>query len=186
MKKTLLLSGIACLAAVNANAMSWNLSDYRPYIGADYVYSYAKQGSDARHLKDDFNSGKANLGMQFYQNWDLEFSYQQSGELKSRGGFEGHRVKNYFSSYALDLYGKYPMFCTKLNLVATAGAAIYHMKYKGLPKKSFDRVGYRVGAGLQYDFNKYWAARVIGRYSYIGADYTDNLKEVTAGLQYRF
>ena len=55
MKKTLLLSGIACLAAVNANAMSWNLSDYRPYIGADYVYSYAKQGSDARHLKDDFN-----------------------------------------------------------------------------------------------------------------------------------
>jgi len=190
MKKTLLLSGvagIASLAAFNAEAMmNWNINDYRPYIGGDYVYSYAKQGSDAKHMKHNFHSGKANLGMQFYQNWDLEFSYQQSGELKSKANPTGKQAKNYFSAYALDAYGKYPLFCTNLGALATVGTAIYHAKYKGLPKKSFNRVGYRAGLGLQYDFNKNIAARVIGRYSYVGADYLNNLKEVTVGFQYRF
>ncbi len=186
MKKMLLLSGVACLMAANANAMSWNMKNIRPYVGADYVYSYAKQGGEARHIKDDFNSMKFNLGMQIYQNWDLEFSFQQSGELKSKNGEGGRHVKNYFSAYALDAYGKYPLFCSKLSALATVGTAIYHVKYKGLSKRGYDRVGYRAGVGMQYDFTKNMSARVVGRYSYIGSAYTDNLMEVTAGLQYRF
>lgn len=183
----LLLSGVAaCFTAFNANAMNWNIRDYRPYVGADYVYFHSKNGGDARHLKDDFNAGKFNLGMQFYKNWNLEFSFQQSGELKSKSSPDGRQVKNYFTTYALDLYGKYPMFCSKLSLLGTAGAGIYHAKYKKMPKSSYNRVGYRAGLGLQYDFNEHFGARVVGRYSYIGSSYTNNLKEVTAGIQYRF
>jgi opacity protein-like surface antigen len=188
MKKTLLLSGVACacLAVTQAEAMSWNINDYRPYVGAEYVYSYVKQGSDARHLKKDFNSGKADFGMQLYKNYNIEFSYQQSGELKSKTTYSTARAKNYFSVYALDIYGKYPILCSGFGVLGTVGTAIYHAKYKNLPKSSYDRVGYRAGIGLQYDFNTNFAARVVGRYSYIGSEYTDNMKEVTAGILYRF
>ena len=102
-------------------------------------------------MKKYFHSGKANVGMQLYENWDLEFSYQQSGEIKGRT-LEGKRGKNYFSVYALDAYGKYPMFCSNLSLLGTVGAGIYHAKYKNFPKTSYNKVGYRAGLGLQYDF----------------------------------
>ena len=38
MKKTLLLAGVAGIFAFNAQAMSWNINEYRPYIGADYSF----------------------------------------------------------------------------------------------------------------------------------------------------
>lgn len=186
MKKTLLLSGLACVAAFNAEAMNFNMKEIRPYVGADYVYFYAKNGGAARHLKDDFSAGKFNVGMQMYKNWDLEFSFQQSGELKSGKPDADSKIKNYFTTYAMDVYGKYPIMCSKLNALATVGTGIYHVKYKNMDRGSFNRVGYRAGLGLQYDFNDNFSARVVGRYSYIGAATVDNLMEVTAGLQYRF
>ena len=64
--------------------------------------------------------------------------------------------------------------------------ARFCLKYKNMDRGSFNRVGYRAGLGLQYDFNDNFSARVVGRYSYIGAATVDNLMEVTAGLQYRF
>ena len=76
MKKTLLLSGVACIFALNAQAMNWNINEYRPYVGADYSFFKAKQGNQANRMKKYFHSGKANVGMQLYQNWDLEFSFQ--------------------------------------------------------------------------------------------------------------
>lgn len=185
MNKSLLLAGVACLFATSANAMDWNMKNYKPYVGAEYVYSYAKLGSDARNLKNDFNSGKVDLGMQFYRYWDLEFSFQQSGENKSNTEEYG-RVKNYFQAYALDMYGKYPLMCSPLSAVGTVGTAIYHMKYKDLPQNSNDRVGYRVGVGMQYDITQNFAARVIGRYSYVGTEYLNNLMEVNAGFLYSF
>ena len=185
MKKTLLLAGIASIFAFNAQAMNWNMMQYSPYVGAEYSFLKAKQGHHAKKMKKYFHSCKAKIGMQIYQNWDLEFSYQQTGELKGRT-LEGKRGKNYFSVYALDAYGKYPIMCSKLSALGTIGAGIYHGKYKGFPKGAYNKVGYRAGLGLQYDFNKNWGARVVGRYSYIGSGYTNNFKEVTAGLQYRF
>ena len=186
MKKTLLLSGIACLAAFSAEAMSFDMNSFRPYVGADYVFFRPKNGSSARHLKDKFHAGKFNVGVNMYKNWDLEFSFQQSGELKSGKPDASSKIKNYFTTYAMDLYGKYPIMCSKFNALATVGAAIYHVKYSNLDKTSFDRVGYRAGLGVQYDFNDNMSARVVGRYSYVGSAYVNNLMEVTAGLQYRF
>ena len=71
MKKTLLLAGVASIFALNAQAMSWNINEYRPYVGADYSFFKAKQGNQAKNMKKYFHSGKANVGMQLYENWDL-------------------------------------------------------------------------------------------------------------------
>ena len=48
MKKTLLLAGVACLVSLNANAGYWSdvYHEMKPYIGADYIYSYDNNRSD--------------------------------------------------------------------------------------------------------------------------------------------
>lgn len=191
MKKLLLLSGVAFLAVANVNTASAGMnyrssSEYAPYIGVDYVYSHAKMGGSARNFKDDFHSAKFDLGMQMYKNWYMEFSYQMSGKVKNRGGYEDNTVKTSFMDYAMDMYGKYPIMCSDFSLLATVGAAIYDLDFKGMNNKSTTRVGYRGGLGMQYDFNQDWAARAVARYSYVGANRMNNLKEATVGMIYRF
>ncbi len=185
MKKSLLLtSAIACFTSFNANAM--DMMNMRPYVGAEYVFSHAKQGSYAQAAKDNYHSGKFDLGIEWMKNIDTEFSYQMSGQLNSHSTIDDEKMKGSFEAYALDVYGKYPIMCSPLSAVGTIGGAIYSMDYKGLPNKSTSKVGYRAGVGMQYDFNEHFAARVIGRYSYINTSYLNNLMEVNAGMIYRF
>lgn len=188
MKKILLLSGVACLMAVNAQAGIYNWQKFliRPYIGADYVYSHAHQGNDAKNFKKNFHSGKADLGMEWNKRIYTEFSYQMSGELKNANPYGDGKSKNSFQAYAMDLYGKMPIMCSNLGAVLTAGGAIYDIKYKQMPNSSTTKVGYRAGLGMQYDMTDNLSARVIGRYSYIGTKRMNNLKEVTVGMLYRF
>jgi len=188
MKKFLLLSGAALLFSANAEAMMHRgLSEMKPYIGAEYVYSKAKLGGTAGGLKDNFNSAKGDLGIELYKNFYTEFSYQQSWQVKNKyAAPDRTSVKQRFAAYAMDVYAKMPIMCSPFGLVATGGLALYDVTQKGLPDKSFQRVGYRIGGGMQYDFSEHWSARVIGRYSYVGANRLDNYKEVAAGMLYRF
>ncbi|MBP5353084.1 MAG: porin family protein [Alphaproteobacteria bacterium] len=186
MKKFLLLSGVAMLFATQSEAMQWNRNIVDPYMGVDYVYSRAHHGGLAKGAKENYNSPKFNLGMEMYRNWSMEFSYQMSPRLKSYAEAADRHIKNSFQAYALDMYGKYPIMCSNVGALATIGTAIYNARFRGLPDKSFTRVGYRIGAGLQYDFATHFAARVVGRYSYVGSERLNNLKEVTVGMLYRF
>ena len=183
-----MLTGAAMLISANANAMMYSgLSEFKPYVGAEYVYSKAKLGGTAGRLKDNFNSMKGDLGIEMYKNIYTEFSYQQSWQVKNKYAAPNRAsVKQRFAAYALDLYGKMPIMCSPFGLVATGGLALYDVTQKGLPDKSFQRVGYRIGGGMQYDMSEHWSARLIGRYSYVGADRVDNYKEVTVGMLYRF
>lgn len=188
MKKFLLLSGAALLFSANANAMMHgNHIQMKPYIGAEYVYSKAKLGGTASSLKDNFNSMKGDLGIEWYKNIYTEFSYQQSWQVKNKYAAPDRvSVKQRFAAYAMDLYGKMPIMCSPFGLVATGGLALYDVTQKGLPDKSFQRVGYRIGGGMQYDMSEHWSARVIGRYSYVGAKRLNNFREVTVGMLYKF
>lgn len=189
MKKILLLSGVACLFSINAQAgvYNWQKPSVRPYVGAEYVYSRAHQGGDAKHFKKNFNSGKANLGLELDKNIYTEFSFQMTGDLKNSNPYnEEGKSTNHFQAYALDLYGKMPILCSDFGALLTAGGAIYDIKYKQMPNSSTTKVGYRAGVGLQYDMTDHISARVVGRYSYIGAKRMNNLKEVTVGMLYRF
>ncbi len=187
MKKTLLLAGVASVLSFGASATEYNwMNEYDPYIGADYVYSYGKFGGTARGAKKSYNSGAVNLGIRMYDYLGLEAFYQQSGERKN------HRAdgefKTQFLAYGADLYGYAPVYCSGFNFLGSLGLANYRFKFKypDVSSKHQERIGYRAGVGMQYDFNEHWAARVMGRYTYIGMARVNNLKEVTAGLRYSF
>ncbi len=80
-----------------------------------------------------------------------------------------------------------PIGCDGFNLLGTLGLANYNMKVKYVRgSQNKQRMGYRAGVGMQYNFTENFAARVVGRYSYIGARNLDNLMEVTTGVKFMF
>lgn len=185
MKKTLLLAGVACLFSVSANAMDV-AKEFRPYIGLDYVYSHADYKDLVLEPKKSYNSGMVSVGTWISPYASLEAFFQQSAEVKSHNGTIDH-IKTKFYAYGLDAYGYLPLGCDGFNLLGSLGLANYNMKVKyhqGSDDKQ--RMGYRVGIGAQYNFTEHFAARVVGRYSFIGAKHLDNLMEVTAGIRYTF
>lgn len=192
MKKTLLMAGVASVltftSAFDANAgyMHDILKESRAYIGADYVYSRVKFGSPATHMKKNFNSGMVNIGAEMYDYYGWELFYQQSRKGKKTHDGEKHSAK--FLAYGMDVYGYAPIMCSPLNLVGTLGFANYRfdMTYPDVSSKKQNRIGYRAGAGLQYNLTDHVSMRVIGRYSYVGMKRVNNLKEITAGLRYTF
>lgn len=57
MKKTLLLAGVACLFSFGANAADYSLSELRPYVGLDYVYTDANIKKETRIKIDNTQTG---------------------------------------------------------------------------------------------------------------------------------
>ncbi len=196
MKKTLLLAGVASLFSYNANAMMEMPSDFRPYVGVDYVYSKAdfkdeaSRLEDSGYLEDKFNSGVINAGIKMGDYYSIEAFYQQSASEKGDYFvYDGmsHKAETKFDAYGIDLYGYMPVGCDGLSLLGTVGLANYELEVKEMgQKETWNRVGYRAGIGAQYDFNENWSARIVGRYSYIDTKAVDNLMEATAGIRYTF
>ena len=188
MKKILLLAGVASIVTLNAKAGYWTdmYNDMKPYIGADYIYSNIKFGNPARGLRDSYHSGSVNLGARMYGYWGLEAFYQQSGKSEKRHPDGKHSAE--FLAYGADWYGYAPIMCSQFNVLGSLGLANYRFKfgYPDIASKTQNRVGYRAGIGMQYDFNEHIAARVMGRYTYLGMKRVNNLKEVTVGLRYMF
>ena len=190
MKKTLLLAGVACVFAMNANAAEFMNYTVNPYIGLDYVYSDANIKKEYK-VKKDYNSGAVNIGTMLSDYASIEAFFQQSGEGTSKvSGVEKYKSK--FYAYGLDAYGYLPIGCDGFNLLGSVGIANYNMEVKDKSairhnsKYDKDRTGYRIGLGAQYDFNEHFAARVMARYSYVGAKAMKDLKELTAGVRYTF
>ena len=185
MKKIYLIAATSVLA-FNAQAADWGMMDkmIRPYVGADYIFSHADNGSYAREAKKDYNSWAVNMGMDITHYTSIEAFFQQAFERKShtRDG----TLKSEFYAWGMDLYGKMPVMCSGFNLLASVGFADYNVKYKLDGSRDKQRVGYRGGVGFSYDLTDSVSFRVMGRYSYIGMASLDNLMEVTAGLRYTF
>ncbi len=185
MKKTLLLAGVACLISFGAAA-----KEYNPYIGLDYAYSKFDLKKQLKRVDDGYNSGVVNAGIRVGQYAGLEAFFQQAGDRKTHDA-DGS-VKSKFYAYGADLMGYLPIpACNeKFNLLGSVGLGNYKFsaKYSGnnKPKYNKDRTGYRFGVGAQYHMTQNWSARVMGRYTFLGARDIDNLAEVTAGLRYTF
>ena len=194
MKKTLLLASVACLisSAASANMMDDAKRIYHestPYIGMDYAYTNLDLKGPAKHAKENFNSAKLNLGIDMGKHLGLEAFYQFGGARKAhlREDQGGGTKKFKFNAYGIDAYGYMPLGCAqKFSLVGTAGMAIYDTELKYNDKVSKSKVGYRVGGGAQYKLTDKMAARVIGRYGYVGSKQLNHVAEVTAGLRYSF
>ncbi len=186
MKKICLLAAAVSVFALNAQAADWKMSkEFRPYIGADYVYSYAKHGGIASDAKRDYNSWMVNVGTDIAEYTSVEAFFQQAPQRKSH--LADDEIKSEFYAYGLDFYGRAPIMCSGFNALGSLGVANYNTKYK-LRGESQDkqRVGYRAGVGFSYDFTNNVSFRLMGRYSYVGMANLNNLMEVTAGLRYTF
>ncbi|MBQ7660094.1 MAG: porin family protein [Alphaproteobacteria bacterium] len=188
MKKTILLASVASLLSLSAHAGYWAdmYNGMKPYVGADYAYSNIKFGNPATGLKDSYHSGIFNIGARMYGYWGLEAFYQQAGKRDKHMAGGKHSAE--FLAYGADWYGYAPIMCSQFNLLGSLGLANYRFKlgYPDVASKTQNRVGYRAGIGMQYDFNEHFAMRIMGRYDYIGMKRVNNLKEVTAGLRYMF
>ena len=188
MKKIYLVAAAVSGIALNAQAADWgtNMGEWvHPYIGTDYVYSHASHGSFAKDAKQDYNSWAVNAGMDITQYASLEGFFQQAFQRKAHIGPD--TLKSEFYAWGMDMYGRMPIMCSGFDLLGSVGLADYNVKYKFRgSSEDKQRVGYRGGIGMSYDFTDHISMRVMGRYSYIGMRNLNNLMEVTAGLHYTF
>ncbi|MBR1648654.1 MAG: porin family protein [Alphaproteobacteria bacterium] len=186
MKKTLLLAGIASLFSLNANAGDWDMQGIKPYIGADYIYSYASYKDVDRNPQRSYNSISGNFGARMWKYFGPEFYYQYAFKRKSFHGDE--KVKNRFYSYGMDMVGYMPIGCDDMfDLLGSVGLGGYNVKTRHhLTSNDTNKVGYRFGLGAMYNMTENVSMRLMGRYDYIGTKYLDDLWEMTVGLRYSF
>jgi len=97
MKKTLLLAGIATLFSVNVHAMQAKTYDLKPYVGMDYIYSYAEYKDMDNKPERSYNSIEGNMGIRMWKYFGPEFYYQYAFKRHSFSGVD--KVKNRFYSY---------------------------------------------------------------------------------------
>ena len=188
MKKIYLCAAMASVIATQAQAGDWGMHDnwVHPYVGADYIYSHADIGGQAKGAKKDYNSWAVNVGAEIAKYMDIEAFFQQAFERKAHT-VTGAKIKSEFYAMGLDLYGKMPVGCDGFHLLGSVGVADYNVKYKHeIGSEDKQKIGYRGGVGFGYNFTQNVSMRVMGRYSYLGMRGLDNLMEVTAGLRYTF
>lgn len=185
MKKVLLLAGVAALLSVNANAFDME-KEVKPYVGADYNYSNVDYKSTGYKLPHSYNSLSGNVGARIGKYFGPEFYYQQS--FKRTAHTADGKLKNRFFSYGMDLMGYMPLGCEgTYDALASVGFGDYNVKtsHRGHSNDT-NKIGYRAGLGLQYNMTDNWSARIMGRYSYVGTKFLDNMWEAVAGLRYTF
>ncbi len=174
---------IALLAAVSAFAFTAgaNAADYTPYVAADYTYTDFQN-------KAEVNGGKVALGTEYnkYFGTEVFFQYTGSDRVHSSEGTHEYAMR----SYGLDAYGYLPLGCDQVfSLVGTAGVANIDVKYKN-PNKYRDTengLGYRVGAGVEYDIDSNVSVRALYRYTFTDKVNTlDHINEYSVGVKYAF
>jgi len=163
--------------------------DYIPYIGADYInstvdYKAAKEVDYSTH----HNSGALVLGTTMGNYFGTELFAQMSNTYKK----ENINDKRYFNAYGLDAIGYLPLSSDmKFKLLGSFGLGEYRMMFKnrdlGL-KRSIDHgIGFRSGAGAQYNFDTHWALRAMVRFvNFNGIYAADHMMEYTVGARYHF
>ncbi|MDR1026531.1 MAG: porin family protein [Lactobacillus sp.] len=186
MKKFLgavLLSSV-CLAG-NANA---NHTEYRPYIGFDYVNSdmNIKTAGDTK-FGPHYDNMTLNVGTTIGNYFGTEMFAQHSDKDKRNNG-----RKTFFRGYGLDAIGYLPFGCDmKFALLGSFGIGEYHVhsknKFAGEKDRTDHGIGWRTGVGAQYKFTDNWAARAMVRHvNFNSIDKVDHMIEYSAGVRYIF
>ena len=178
MKNTLTLMAAISAFAFTASA---NASDYTPYVAADYTYS------DVQNLAE-VNGGKVAVGTEYNKYFGTEVFYQRTGSdrVHSVDGTNEYSLQ----SYGLDVYGYLPLGCDQVfSLVGTAGIANMDVIYKDVDEKrdTENGLGYRLGAGVEYDVNSNVSVRALYRYTFTDKlGDLDHVNEYSLGVKYAF
>lgn len=173
-KNIALLSAVSALViAGNANAL-----EFKPYVGAQYNYTKV----DAE-IEPKLNSGSVFIGTEYNKYFGTEVFYQLSDDD------EDNNVKSDFTAYGLDAYAYLPLGCDQVwSVFATGGIANYDFDMKSDEGKSEDNgLGYRLGAGVQYNITNNLSVRALGRYIWTDKlDGFDSFTEFSLGAKYTF
>ena len=182
MKKTLLLTGVASLFALNAHAL-----DLTPYFGADYNYTFT------HHVKaydsvvpSHYHSGSLDFGLKVLPYLSFEMFADYSKHEKRSG------IRTNYHGFGVDALGMLPFGCYgEWKILGTLGLGRYYSEIKdkgaALSDSTYDW-GYRFGGGVQYDITDNWAARLMYRHVIFNKHhfaYT-NFDVLSLGVRYSF
>ena len=178
MKRTIALMAAASALAFTASA---NAYDFTPYVAADYTYTDMQNTAEV-------NGGKIAVGTDYNKYFGTEVFYQRTGS--DRVHHEEGTDEFSLQSYGLDVYGYLPLGCEqKVSLIGTAGFAFEDVKYKEPTENRATEhgVGYRLGAGAQYNVNEALAVRALYRYTFTDKlGEMDHMNEFSFGVKYAF
>jgi len=178
MKKYLVLMTAVSAIAFVANASAY---EYTPYVAVDYTYSEIPSTADV-------NGGKLALGTEYNKYFGTEVFYQRTGSdrVHSSDGTNEYSLQ----SYGLDMYGYLPLGCDQVfSLVGTAGISNIDVIYKEANEKreTENGLGYRLGAGFEYDVNSNVSVRALYRYTFTDkVNSIDHISEYSLGVKYSF
>lgn len=164
----------------------------RPVLGADFVYSALNFSDDSGIIKefaeDEYKAFSVSLGAKFNPYFGIEGFYQHSeeGESNKLNYTEG-KLKTSYIAYGVDLIGYLPTDVQNVTVLGSLGLGQYEFegKYETISEKK-DKIGIRLGAGLQTSINDNVSFRLMGRYAPIDSDYVDNMIDLTAGFRFYF
>ena len=181
MKKTLLLAGVACLFAANANA------ELTPYVGADYNYDMRGMDQYAETaLIDHSHGGSIVAGTKFNKWTGVEAFYQLTRQNSNH--HNGHKFHDRMQAYGVDALGYLPLGCEqKFELLAGLGIGEYDMKVRVVNTSTKEHgYGYRLTAGAQYNLDEDWSVRATYRHVYVNKSFLNDLNELSLGVRYHF
>jgi len=173
----------ACACGVSTQAYALE-NEYRPYVGADYVYSALQTKGTDSYL----NSGSLVIGSEYNKFFSTEVFYQKS--LTKAAETAAGKMKSALRGYGLDAYAYLPLGCKgRVAPYAAAGIGKYALKKKiaGIKHNDKDGTGYRFGAGINY--RVYGNVSLKFGYRYINFDRlstVDHANEINVGVRYAF
>ena len=181
MKKTLLLAGVACLFAANANA------ELTPYVGVDYNYDMRGMDHAAQTVLVDHSHGASVVAGTKFNKWTgVEAFYQLTRQNSNYNN--GHKFHDRVQAYGVDALAYLPLGCDqKFELLAGLGIGEYEMKVRAEGSSDKDEgVGYRLTAGAQYNLDEDWSVRATYRHVYVNKMFLNDLNELSLGVRYHF
>ena len=178
---------IALLSAVSAMVLagSANALEFRPYVGAQYNVTHVSSKNSVTDV--NMHSYSVFVGTEYNRFFGTEVFYQNSNKWHKE--IAGVKQKADFAAYGLDGYAYLPLGCDRVfSLLATAGIANYDFDQSNAVAKDKDNgLGYRLGAGAQYNITNNIAVRALGRYIWTDKlDNMDHFAEFSMGLKYIF
>ena len=182
MKKIALAVALSALFVQQTNAM-----DVQPYVGGDYIYSWADVKPE-KYIEDNYHSLSISAGVMTSSVVGIELSYQLSEQNKKTTS--AGQTKFEYKALALD--GAYYMSLNdNIQGIGTLGLGYYDINAKVksggvLDHDDDEHFGLRFGAGLQYSIDSNWAVRMMARYHYIDAKRLHHITDITAGVRYYF
>ena len=168
MKKFLLLAGVACLFAANAQA------EVNQYVSGKLSYDFnsvkvnvaGAEGIDRNHVNKTEIGTHVAYGLQAgYVRGELELN--NSRDIKRNGPDEGH-FRLYKHSVMANAYFDY-LTCTPWTPYVGAGIGSAYLKADyGVVAKSVYNLAWQVMAGVAYDLNSNWTLDAGYRYADLG------------------